>query len=227
MQLAALPQRELPVLLVCAGNRRKEQNRVAKTVGFNWGASGCATNVWTGVRLCDLLKLAKIKSKAEGAGHVCFVGPKKELPKGDDGTYGTSITWDVAMDPAQDVLIAYKQNGQFLEPDHGYPVRLIIPGYIGGRMIKWLTEIEVTREQSDNFYHFMDNRVLPVGVTPESATTEGWWYKPDYIINNLNVNSAIWSPAHAEKKDYNPKTMCELQTWVVRARRCAPCSVLK
>jgi len=46
----------------------------------------------------------------------------------------------------------------------------------------------------------MDNQVLPPGVTPESAEKEGWWFKGDYIINQLNTNSAIWSPAHDEAK---------------------------
>lgn len=138
--------------------------KIRKTVGFNWGASGLATNVWTGVRLCDILKLVGIKGKDAGSTHVCFRGPDKELPGGKDGSYGTSITYETAMDPAQDVMIAYKQNGQFLEPDHGYPVRLIIPGYIGGRMIKWLKEITVTPKQSDNCTShacILGNRITP------------------------------------------------------------------
>ena len=73
------------------------------------------------------------------------------------------------MRPEWDVLIAYEQNGRRLEPDHGYPVRVIIPGFIGGRMIKWLEEITVTRGESQSHYHFHDNRVLPVGVTPEQV----------------------------------------------------------
>jgi len=117
------------------------------------------------------------------------------MPK---GRYGTSINWFTAMDPACDVMLAYEQNGERLAPDHGYPLRLIIPGYIGGRMIKWLNEISVTTEESDNFFHFNDNRVLPEHVTAEIANAEGWWYKPDYIINELNINSAIAYPGHLE-----------------------------
>ena len=117
------------------------------------------------------------------------------MPK---GRYGTSINYFTAMDPACDVLLAYEQNGERLTPDHGFPLRLIIPGYIGGRMIKWLNEITVTTEESDNFFHFNDNRVLPEHVTAEIANAEGWWYKPDYIINELNVNSAIAYPGHME-----------------------------
>lgn len=49
--------------------------------------------------------------------------PSGELPKGEDGSYGTSITWAKAMDPASDVILAYKQNGRLLTPDHGFPLR--------------------------------------------------------------------------------------------------------
>jgi hypothetical protein len=70
----------------------------------------------------------------------CFLNGAKcssgELPKGDDGSYGTSIPLSMALDPAADVMIAYEQNGEKLAPDHGYPVRIIIPGWIGGRMVR-------------------------------------------------------------------------------------------
>jgi hypothetical protein len=94
------------------------------------------------VRLSDLLKLCCVKSPKEGARHVAFRGPKKELPQGQDGSYGTSLKWEYAVDPANDVLVAYKHNGRYLTPDHGFPVRMIIPGFIGGRMVKY---VEVRR----------------------------------------------------------------------------------
>eukprot|EP00325_Prymnesiales_sp_UTEX-LB-985_P002555 CAMPEP_0174696862 /NCGR_PEP_ID=MMETSP1094-20130205/2894_1 /TAXON_ID=156173 /ORGANISM="Chrysochromulina brevifilum, Strain UTEX LB 985" /LENGTH=836 /DNA_ID=CAMNT_0015893729 /DNA_START=39 /DNA_END=2549 /DNA_ORIENTATION=- len=194
--LLAMPSRELPVTLVCAGNRRKEQNLTAQTIGFNWGAAGVSTSVWKGVPLRDVLIRCGIKQPGEGgANHVCFVGVEK-MPK---GRYGTSINYFTAMDPACDVMLAYEQNGEPLRPDHGFPLRLIIPGYIGGRMIKWLNEITVSSEESDNFFHFNDNRVLPEHVTAEIANAEGWWYKPDYIINELSINSAVAFPGHLEQ----------------------------
>ena len=193
-QLLLLPSVKIPVTLVCAGNRRREENMIKKTIGFSWGACATSTSVWTGVRLCDLLKFCGVATKAQGASHVCFVGADP-LPKDN---YGTSINIERAMDPAMDVLIAWEQNGKRLLPDHGFPVRVIIPGMIGGRMVKWLTEIEVTKKESTNYYHYFDNRVLPSHVDAEKATAEGWWYKPEYIINDLNINSAMVYPQHDE-----------------------------
>ncbi len=65
------------------------------------------------------------------------------------------------------------QNGRWLTPDHGFPVRIIIPGFIGGRMVKWLEEITVTETESQNHYHFFDNRVLPSHVDQDLANKEG------------------------------------------------------
>ena len=202
-ELVQLPSVKIPVTLVCAGNRRREENMIKKTIGFSWGASACSTSVWTGVRLCDLLKFVGVKSRKAGANHVCFVGADP-LPKDN---YGTSIKIERAMDPAYDVLIAWEQNGKRLLPDHGFPVRLIIPGFIGGRMVKWLTDIQVTEKESTNYYHFFDNRVLPSHVDAEKATAEGWWYKPEYIINDLNINSAMVSNLSRETPPGIPHTM--------------------
>jgi nitrate reductase (NAD(P)H) len=183
-----------PPTSIYAGNRRKEQNMTKQTVGFNWGAAATGCSVWTGVPLRNILLQAGLKDKKDGARFVCFEGADK-LP---NGYYGTSIGIDLAMDPTADVIIAFEQNGEKLIPDHGYPVRVIIPGWIGGRMVKWLTKIIITDKESDNYYHFFDNRILPPQVDKEIADKDGWWYKPEYLFNELNINSAIASPAHGE-----------------------------
>ena len=124
------------------------------------------------------------------------------------------------MDSAGDVMIAYHYNGERLAPDHGFPVRVIIPGWIGGRMVKWLTHITVKDAPSENYYHFCqspptpawlfpppqtdpmacadDNRIMPPHVDADLAKAEGWWFKPENLFNELNINSAIASPAHEE-----------------------------
>ncbi|CAD7704946.1 unnamed protein product [Ostreobium quekettii] len=197
-ELVAFPSVTIPVTVTCAGNRRKEENMIKKSIGFSWGPTSTSCTYWTGVRLCDVLKHAGVRSPDQGAHFVCYRGPKGELPKGEDGSYGTSVSLAAAMDPSNDILLAYKQNGRWLTPDHGYPVRILVPGYIGGRMVKWLSEITVTKEESNNFYHYHDNRVLPPHVDETIAKEEGWWFKPDYIINELNINSAVARPWHDE-----------------------------
>lgn len=194
-ELVALPSVTMPITLVCAGNRRKEENMIKQTIGFSWGSAAHSCNMWKGVKLTTLLEMAGIDR--EKAKHVCFAGSAKEELA--NGTYGTSIDIATAMDPYGDVLIAYEQNGMKLAPDHGYPVRVVIPGWIGGRMVKWLDTIEVTETPSENYYHFFDNRILPPHVDAELAKAEGWWYKPEYLFNQLNVNSAIVYPANGEQ----------------------------
>uniref|UniRef100_V5EXA5 Nitrate reductase [NADPH] n=2 Tax=Kalmanozyma brasiliensis (strain GHG001) TaxID=1365824 RepID=V5EXA5_KALBG len=199
------PTVTLPITLVCAGNRRKEQNMVAKGLGFNWGAAGVSTGLFTGVYLADILEYCKPKNPLLSsfpsydvavpgrARHVVFEGAD-ELPK---GKYGTSQRLNWALDRSKGMLIAWGLNGEDLSPDHGFPLRLVVPGQIGGRMVKWLERIEVSDRESQHHLHFHDNKVLPTEVTADQARSEmHWWYDPKYIINDLNVNAAICSPDH-------------------------------
>ncbi|CAJ1357502.1 unnamed protein product [Effrenium voratum] len=199
----------IPVTFICAGNRRKEQNLTKKTVGFDWGAGAVGNSVWTGVRLCDLLAAVGITCASKEHRYVHFEGPLGELPQGKTGSYGTSIDIGWALDRERDVLLAFKQNGELLTPDHGFPLRTLLPGCIGGRMIKWLTSMWVSDQPSENHYHYFDNRVLPPHVDADLAYAEGWWYKPEYIINHININSAMFEPRHNSfvKLDAPPKTV--------------------
>ncbi|KAK4126355.1 hypothetical protein N657DRAFT_568757 [Parathielavia appendiculata] len=186
-------QSTYPITLVCAGNRRKEQNIVRKTKGFSWGAAGVSTALWTGVTLPDLLSRAR---PLRGARYVCFEGADR-LP---NGYYGTSVKLGWAMDPERGMMVAHKMNGEMLHPDHGKPLRVVIPGQIGGRSVKWLKRIIVTAAPSDNWYHIYDNRVLPTMISPEeSADLPETWKDERYAIYDLNTNSAICYPAHDER----------------------------
>lgn len=180
------PSVEFPVTLVCAGNRRKEQNMVKKTIGFNWGAAGISTSVWKGVPLRHVLKRCGVFSRKKGAINVCFEGAE-DLPGGGGAKYGTSISKEFAMDPGRDIIIAYMQNEERLAADHGFPVRMIIPGFIGGRMVKWLKRIIVTTQESDSYYHFKDNRVLPSHVDAELANSEGIHYATLLLFLNHTI----------------------------------------
>ncbi|KAF8309381.1 uncharacterized protein EI90DRAFT_3025210 [Cantharellus anzutake] len=95
-------------------------------------------------------------------------------------------------------MIVWGMNGKALSPDHGFPLRVVIPGQIGGRSVKWLRSIVL---------HFFDNRILPTQVTAQQARDEKhWWYNRNYLISDLNVNSAIAQPSHDEILDLSKST---------------------
>ena len=104
------------------------------------------------------------------------------------------------MDPNRGMMLAHRMNGEILRPDHGKPLRAVIPGQIGGRSVKWLKKLIVTAAPSDNWYHIYDNRVLPTMVSPEeSASNPKWWTDDRYAIYDLSTNSAMAYPAHEEQ----------------------------
>ncbi|XP_044721989.1 mo-co oxidoreductase domain-containing protein [Hirsutella rhossiliensis] len=182
-----------PVTLVCAGNRRKEQNVIRKSKGFSWGPAGLSTALWTGTPIRDLLARAK---PLRGAKYVCLEGADKL----SNGHYGTSVKLSWCMDVQKGILVAHKMNGRALHPDHGKPLRAVVPGQIGGRSVKWMKRIVVTADPSDNCYHIYNNRVLPTTVTPEaSADLPETWRDERYAIYDLNANSAVCYPAHDER----------------------------
>ncbi|KAG9236186.1 putative nitrate reductase [Amylocarpus encephaloides] len=182
----------VPITLVCAGNRRKEQNQVRKSKGFSWGAAGVSTALWTGVALSDVISKA---CPMRGAKYVCMEGADK-LP---NGYYGTSLKLSWAMDPNRGIMLAYKMNGEILRPDHGKPLRVVVPGQIGGRSVKWLKKLIITAAPSDNWYHIYDNRVLPTMISPDQSANEPkWWTDERYAIYDLSTNSATAYPAHGE-----------------------------
>ncbi|KAK5999167.1 Nitrate reductase [Cladobotryum mycophilum] len=186
----------LPVTLVCAGNRRKEQNTVRKSKGFSWGPAGLSTALFTGTLMANVLRKAKPLRTAK---YICMEGADK-LP---NGHYGTSLKLNWAMDPNKGIMLAHGMNGAPLRPDHGRPLRAVVPGQIGGRSVKWLKRLIVTAAPSENWYHYYDNKVLPTTVTPEQSAAEPKWWKDErYAIYDLNINSAVVYPQHDEVIDH-------------------------
>ena len=215
------PTTEFPVTISCCGNRRKEINMIKQTIGFNWGNAACGNMIYKGVLLRDILIRAGVDMTDVTNKFVEFIGtddlgnkaggpgPFPDEPWGEKVKYGTSLPLAKCLDAADEVMIAFEANGERLHPDRGYPIRLVIPGYIGGRMIKWLANINIIPHESKNCYHYWDNKYLPPHVTAEVAASDGWWYKQEYIINELSLNSLITKPDHGDTvpiRDIN-KTM--------------------
>ncbi|ETI27265.1 hypothetical protein G647_09948 [Cladophialophora carrionii CBS 160.54] len=156
--------RSVMAALQCAGNRRHEmRERVAEVQGIDWGDGAVMNAVWGGVLLRDVLLSAGItapsptnEEKFHGL-HVQFASAQETQ---DDTYYGASIPLSTALDPERQCLLATYMNGKPLTAKHGYPLRVIVPGIIGARSVKWLDSITVSAEESRNHYQQQDYKVL-------------------------------------------------------------------
>jgi len=188
----------IPVVMACDGNRRKELNMIKRSKGFNWGAGAVSCAYWKGPLLRDVLLAAGVPETFPECKRywVNFEGAD-EL---SEGKYATCIPFEYAMEPNNDVILAYEMNDVPLPPDHGHPIRLMIPGYVGGRCVKWLRKIWVSDRENNSHYHIWDNRVLPSFITEMDGDFASTMFThPDTLCNEQNLNSVIVKPAHGEK----------------------------
>ncbi len=162
------PAAEATATLCCAGNRRAEFNRIQPVEGVPWGAGALGNARWGGVRLRDVLEHAGVRLEAR---HVWFEGLDQHEKHGRKIVFGGSVplerVW--AEDPAAAVLLAHQMNGAPLTPEHGAPLRSLVPGYIGARSVKWLSRIVVSERPSDNYYVSEAYR-LATDETPEALS---------------------------------------------------------
>ncbi|RPD65482.1 hypothetical protein L227DRAFT_540273 [Lentinus tigrinus ALCF2SS1-6] len=188
---------EIPVTMGCDGNRRKEVNMVKRTVGFNWTASGVSTALWRGVPVCDILLACRVRdTPPEERWYLNFEGADEPA----DGPYATAIPLSHAMNPANDVILAFGMNGRVLHPDHGYPVRVIIPGYVGGRQIKWLKKMWVSKQPNMSYYHIWDNKVLPSFIDSKNHPLAKTFFEDESTACwEQTLQSFICKPAHDER----------------------------
>ena len=195
----------IAVSLACDGNRRKEVNMIKQSKGFGWSAGGTGCAYWKGALLRDVLLAAGVSENQ----HMTHDGRTRWVnfegcDEPSEGKYATSIPLKYAMDPSNDVLLAYEMNEKSLPPDHGYPLRLIIPGYVGGRCIKWLGRVWTSDDENSSHYHIWDNRVLPSFITDKDGPfAKAMFAHPDTACNEQNLNSVIVKPAQGEKLRLN------------------------
>lgn len=190
----------IAVALACDGNRRKELNTIKKSKGFSWGAGATSCAYWKGPLLRDVLLAHGVPETPPGLGSVRYWVNFEGADDLSEGKYSTCIPFEHAMSPNNDVILSYEMNDVPLPPDHGYPVRVIIPGYVGGRNVKWLKKIWISDKENNSYYHIWDNRVLPSFVTEKDGPfAEVLFRHPDTACNEQNLNSVIVKPAQGEK----------------------------
>src|ERR1700729_2704615 len=151
--------------LQCAGNRRAGLIAVRDIPGeAPWGPGATGTATWTGVALADVLALAGPLGAASDVG---FEGSDLSPEAKPAQQFGGSIPLDKASRP--EVLLAWGMNGEPLPPVHGAPLRVVVPGYIGARSVKWVERITVQDHPSDNYFQATAYRLLPAGADPDTA----------------------------------------------------------
>lgn len=141
-QLKALPQVTRRVTLECAGNGRA--NITNRYQSMPWQCEAVGTADWTGARLADVLAKADVDPAAV---ELVFYGADHGQDANGEHDYGRSLSPEHAMQP--EILIVHEMNGLPLLPQHGAPVRLVVPGWYGMASVKWLTRIEAIDHKFD------------------------------------------------------------------------------
>jgi sulfite oxidase len=186
-QLRHFPAASEVVTLECAGNGRAFYQPT--TEGVQWQKGAVSTAQWTGVRLRDVLTRAGVTTEGR---HVVFDGQDTANEKPD---YVRSLPIEKALDEA--TLLAFEMNHQTLPIPHGFPLRVVVPGWTGNHSVKWLTHIRVTASPDEGHfmrkeYRFPTTYVLP-GTQVNPSEME--------MIASLPVKALITSPrAEADLK---------------------------
>jgi DMSO/TMAO reductase YedYZ molybdopterin-dependent catalytic subunit len=191
--LEKLPQHTVPATLECTGNGRGFYS--PKVPGIQWGRGAVGNAEWSGPRLSDVLKLAGVDTKAK------FL----EIDGADNGVAQTpdfvrSMPMEKALHPA--TLLALKMNGASPEI-HGFPIRLIVPGWDGTSWVKWVVRLTPTAAMSGGFF------MNPGYRYPKYPVPPGTPVRPDEleVIESMPVKSTLTAPEDGAKIPFAPVTI--------------------
>jgi sulfane dehydrogenase subunit SoxC len=149
-QLAELPNETLRITLECAGNGRA--GFTPRYPSMPWTHGGVSTAEWTGVPLALVLK-DFISGKTK---EIAFFGADRGFDSGVEHHFARSLALEEAMRPG--VLLAWAMNGQALAPQHGAPLRLIVPGWFGMASVKWLARVAALEQPFDGYQQIVGYR---------------------------------------------------------------------
>jgi sulfite oxidase len=180
--LKAAPSTSMVVTLECAGNGRAFFD--PPVAGVQWEKGAVGTARWTGVRMRELLRMARI---APSARYVWLDGADLGVGRAPD--FIRSLPIDKAIHP--DTLLAYEMNGQPLPMPHGFPLRAVVPGWEGAYSVKWLTHLQVSARDHDGPFVQAAYRYPRRPVRPGATVTPAEMQP----VQGLFVKSLITSPA--------------------------------
>ncbi len=158
------PRRTMPVTMECAGNGRALF--APRRISQPWLLEAIGTAEWTGTPLCAILQEAGV---SDSAVEIVFTGLDQGVEGDQVQFYQRSLTVDEAM--RDEVLLAYEMNGEALPPQHGYPLRLLMPGWYGMASVKWLDRIEAVPEPFQGYQMARAYRYSQTADGPGEAVT--------------------------------------------------------
>jgi len=158
------PAVTMPVTMECAGNGRALLD--PRPVSQPWLLEAIGTAEWTGTRLRGLLEEAGVRKEA---GEILFTGLDRGVQGDEVQSYERSLSLSEAM--RDEVLLVYEMNGRPLEPQHGYPLRLLVPGWYGMTSVKWLARIEAIRGPFEGYQMTGSYRYSRSGDDPGEPVT--------------------------------------------------------
>lgn len=163
-EIRQFPARTLPVTLECAGNGRGTMS--PRYPSMPWVHEAVGNAEWTGTPLRHVLEQAGLPGDVT---EIAFIGADRGFDRGDEHAFGRSLKRDVAL--SSDVLLVWAMNGQPLLPQHGYPLRLIVPGWYGMASVKWLSRIEALTKPYDGFQQAIGYHYRPEPDGPRTPIT--------------------------------------------------------
>ena len=188
----AFRERTVTATLQCAGNRRSRLMVIRDIPGeAPWGHGATGTAIWTGIALADVLALA---GPLPGASDVGFEGADLSPETAPVERFGGSIPLDKACRP--EVLLAWAMNGKPLAAVHGAPLRVVVPGYIGARSVKWIERIELRSEPWAGYFQHVAYRLVPADGTPGPGV--------GMPLGLVALNSEILSPRDGDTVPTGP-----------------------
>jgi DMSO/TMAO reductase YedYZ molybdopterin-dependent catalytic subunit len=156
--LARMPRRSLVVVLECAGHRRAELRPA--TPGLQWQEGAVSEARWTGTPLVGLLRAAGID---RDAAEVVLTGADRGAFERQPGQHPYARALPLAKALHKDTILAYEMNGEPIPPEHGGPVRAIVPGWYATDSVKWLERAHVVQTEFDGPFQALDYRFATAG----------------------------------------------------------------
>jgi sulfane dehydrogenase subunit SoxC len=160
--LRAQPRVSQPITFECAGNGRALLE--PRPVSQPWLTEAVGTAEWGGTPLAPLLDEAGV---SDAAVELLFSAPDRGIEGGEEQSYERALP----VDEAREGLLAYEMNGAPLPPQHGFPLRLVVPGWYGMQNVKWLTRITALEEPFGGYQNAVGYRMYSADGEPGEPVT--------------------------------------------------------